>query len=90
VTDRPKTEAGVVDEWELCDTCRDEKRERGLRWCKRCIDEMRPYADSLDANGASGRLSNWWCAAPFLSEPSSLETTELWTTGDKAPAQGGG
>jgi hypothetical protein len=43
--ERQKAEAGVVDEWELCETCGDERRERGSWWCKRCFEEMRQYAD---------------------------------------------
>jgi hypothetical protein len=40
-----KAEAGVVDEWELCETCGDERRERGSWFCRRCIDEMVQYND---------------------------------------------
>jgi hypothetical protein len=43
--ERQKAEAGVVNEWELCKTCGEEKRERGSWWCKRCFEEMRQYAE---------------------------------------------
>jgi len=40
-----RAEAGIVEEWELCETCHDNKHERGLLWCKRCIEEMRQYEE---------------------------------------------
>ncbi len=41
--ERQKSEAGVGDEWELCQTCGDERRERGS-WCrKRGFEEMHQY-----------------------------------------------
>ena len=35
----------VLDEWELCDTCHENRRERGKRSCQACIEQMRQYAD---------------------------------------------
>jgi hypothetical protein len=43
--ERQKDEAGVVDEWDVCETCRDEKRERGSLWCTHCIADMDQYKD---------------------------------------------
>ncbi|MFZ0732196.1 MAG: hypothetical protein WAM79_07725 [Candidatus Sulfotelmatobacter sp.] len=43
--ERERAEAGIVEEWELCETCHDNKRERDLLWCKRCIEQMRQYED---------------------------------------------
>ena len=42
---RQKAEAGVLDEWELCEECHENRRERGTRSCQACIEEMRQYAD---------------------------------------------
>ena len=42
---RHKAEAGVLDEWELCETCHENRRERGTRSCQACIEQMRQYAD---------------------------------------------
>jgi hypothetical protein len=42
---RHKAEAGVLDEWELCETCHENRRERGRRSCQACIEQMRQYAD---------------------------------------------
>ena len=41
--ERERAEAGIMEEWELCETCHDYKHERGLLWCKRCIEQMRQY-----------------------------------------------
>jgi hypothetical protein len=41
--ERERAEAGIVEEWELCETCHDYKHEQGLLWCKRCIEQMRQY-----------------------------------------------
>lgn len=43
--ERERAEAGIVDEWQLCETCHEYEHERGLRWCKKCIEQMRQYAD---------------------------------------------
>jgi len=43
--ERQKAEAGVVDEWELCETCGEEKRQRGSWQCTRCIADMDQYKD---------------------------------------------
>jgi hypothetical protein len=43
--ERERAEAGIVEEWELCEICHDYKHERGLLWCKRCIEHMRQYED---------------------------------------------
>ncbi len=43
--ERQRAEAGAVSEWDLCDECHEYKRERGTRWCQRCIDRIREYAD---------------------------------------------
>lgn len=43
--ERQKADAGVVDEWEVCKTCGEEKRERGSWLCRRCIAEMDQYKD---------------------------------------------
>ena len=43
--ERQKAAAGVVDEWEACKTCGEEKRQRGSWQCTRCIDEMDQYKD---------------------------------------------
>jgi hypothetical protein len=40
-----KAEAGVVNEWDLCDECHEYKRERGSFFCRHCIDRGRQYAD---------------------------------------------
>jgi hypothetical protein len=37
--ERERAEAGIVEEWELCETCHDYKHEQGLLWCKRCIEQ---------------------------------------------------
>jgi hypothetical protein len=42
---RHKAEAGVLDEWELCEECHENRRERGTRWCQPCIEQVRQYAD---------------------------------------------
>ncbi len=42
---RHKADAGVLDEWELCEECHENRRERGTRWCRACIEQMRQYAD---------------------------------------------
>ena len=43
--ERERAEAGIVDEWELWETCHDYKRERGLSSCNGCIEQMRRYED---------------------------------------------
>jgi len=43
--ERQKAEAGVADEWEVCKTCGEEKRQRGSWFCRRCIDDMDQYKD---------------------------------------------
>ena len=43
--ERKRAEAGVVDEWDLCDECHEYKRERGSFFCRHCIDRSRQYAD---------------------------------------------
>ena len=43
--ERERAEAGIVEEWELCETCHDYKHEPGLLWCRHCIEEMRQYED---------------------------------------------
>lgn len=43
--ERHKAEAGVVNEWDLCDECHEYKRERGSFFCRHCIDRGRQYAD---------------------------------------------
>jgi hypothetical protein len=43
--ERKRAEAGVVDEWELCDECHEYKRERGSSFCRYCIERGRQYAD---------------------------------------------
>lgn len=43
--ERERAEAGIVEEWELCEACHDYKHERGLLWCKRCIERMLQYQD---------------------------------------------
>ena len=43
--ERQNAEAGVVDEWEVCKTCGEEKRQRGSWFCRRCIDDMDQYKD---------------------------------------------
>jgi hypothetical protein len=43
--ERERAEAGIVEDWELCETCPDYKHERGSSWCKGCIEQMRQYAD---------------------------------------------
>jgi hypothetical protein len=45
IAGRHKAEAGVLDEWELCEECHENRRERGTRWCQACIEQMRQYAD---------------------------------------------
>jgi len=45
IAGRHKAEAGVLDEWELCEECHENRRERGTRSCQACIEEMRQYAD---------------------------------------------
>jgi len=42
---RHKAKAGVLDEWELCEECHENRCERGTRWCQACIDQMRQYPD---------------------------------------------
>ena len=43
--ERQKAEAGVLDEWELCEACHDHQHERGFLWCKHCMEQMRQFAD---------------------------------------------
>jgi hypothetical protein len=43
--ERKRAEAGIVEEWELCEDCRESKCERGFSLCKGCIDEIRQYED---------------------------------------------
>ena len=43
--ERQKAEAGVVDEWDVCETSGEEKRERGSWQCTRCIADMDQYKD---------------------------------------------
>jgi hypothetical protein len=42
---RQRAEAGVVDEWDLCDECHEYRRERGSFFCKHCIERGNQYAD---------------------------------------------
>ena len=41
--ERERAEAGIVEEWELCEDCQKSKCERGFSLCKGCIDEIRQY-----------------------------------------------
>jgi hypothetical protein len=43
--ERKRAEAGVVDQWDLCDECHEYKRERGSSFCRHCIERGRQYAD---------------------------------------------
>jgi hypothetical protein len=43
--ERESTEAGIVEEWELCESCHDYGCERGFSLCKRCIEETRRYEE---------------------------------------------
>jgi hypothetical protein len=43
--ERKRAEAGVVDDWHLCDECHENKRERGSFFCRYCIHRGRQYAD---------------------------------------------
>ena len=36
-----RAEAGIVEEWELCEDCRENTCERGFSWCKKCTEERR-------------------------------------------------
>ena len=37
--------AGVVEHWELCEDCHEYKCERGFSSCKKCLEQMRRYAN---------------------------------------------
>ena len=41
--ERERAEAGISEEWELCEDCHESKCERGFNCCKKCIDEIRQY-----------------------------------------------
>ncbi len=41
--ERERAEAGIVEEWELCDSCHEYKYDWGSIWCKRCIERARQY-----------------------------------------------
>jgi hypothetical protein len=43
--ERERAEAGIVEEWELCEDCHKYKCERRFGLCKRCIDEVRQYEE---------------------------------------------
>lgn len=43
--ERKGAEAGVVNDWELCEECHENKRERGSFFCRQCIERGRQYAD---------------------------------------------
>jgi len=43
-TEHQKAESGVVNGWDLCDECHENKRERGLFWCRECVDRGRQFA----------------------------------------------
>jgi hypothetical protein len=43
--ERKRAEAGVVNEWDLCDECHENKRERGSSFCRQCIDRGSQCAD---------------------------------------------
>ena len=43
--ERKRAEAGVVNEWDLCDECHEYTRERDSFFCRQCIDRGRQYAD---------------------------------------------
>ena len=36
-------EAGIPEEWELCEGCHENVCEQAFRLCKSCIDEIRQY-----------------------------------------------
>jgi len=43
--ERKRAEAGVVNEWDLCEECHEYKREPRSFLCRQCIDRSRQYAD---------------------------------------------
>jgi hypothetical protein len=43
--ERERAEAGIVEDWELCENCRKSKCERGFSLCKGCIDEIRQFEE---------------------------------------------
>jgi hypothetical protein len=40
-----RAEAGIVEEWELCEACHESKQDRGFSLCKNCIEDIRQYED---------------------------------------------
>jgi hypothetical protein len=43
--EQQRAEAGIPEEWELCEDCRESKCERSFSLCKGCIDEIRQYEE---------------------------------------------
>lgn len=43
--ERERAEAGIVEDWELCEDCHESKCEAGFNCCKKCIDEIRQYEE---------------------------------------------
>jgi len=43
--ERENAEAGIGEDWKLCETCNEYKCERGFSLCKKCIEQMRRHAD---------------------------------------------
>jgi hypothetical protein len=43
--EREKSEAGIMDEVELCESCWDNPRAAHSFWCTRCIEGARQYLD---------------------------------------------
>jgi hypothetical protein len=41
--ERERAEAGIVEDWELCENCHESKCDRGFSLCKGCIDEIGQY-----------------------------------------------
>jgi len=43
--ERERAEAGIVEEWELREACHENKCERGISLCKKCIEKRLQYED---------------------------------------------
>jgi len=43
--ERQRADAGAVTEWDLCDECHENRRERGSFFCKHCIERGNQYGD---------------------------------------------
>ena len=38
-----RAEAGIAEEWVLCEECHEYKRERGFSLCQKCIKRIQQY-----------------------------------------------